>query len=89
MSRVHSTMALMKAVREPETDDIHVPEHLPFLASISWFDRDYRNLALVDILSRYEAGWRHLGVLGDPSPEEWVFIKALIDRFGSFLHVPA
>jgi hypothetical protein len=73
----------------PATDDIRVPDHLPFFASISWFDRDYRNLALLDMLRRYEAGWRHLGVLGDPSPEEWAFIKALVERFGSVIDVPA
>jgi hypothetical protein len=32
---------------------------------------------------RYEAGWRYLGVLGEPSPEEERFIKALVDRFGA------
>ncbi|HEX3526876.1 MAG TPA: hypothetical protein VH988_07400 [Thermoanaerobaculia bacterium] len=79
----------MRASRDPATDEIPVPGQLPFLKSISWFDRDYRNLAPLDMLRRYEAGWRHLGVLGDPSPEEWVFIKALVARFGSVLDVPA
>lgn len=78
----------MKAVREPATGDIPVPEDLPFLESISWFDRDcFRDLAPLDMLRRYESGWRHLGVLADPSPEEWVFIKALVARFGSVLDV--
>ena len=79
----------MQATREPVADDLSVPEHLPFLASLSWFDRDYRDLAPLDMLRRYEAGWRHLGVLGDPSPEEWAFIRALVARFGSFLHFPS
>lgn len=82
-------MVAMKASREPVTGDISVPAQLPFLKSISWFDQDYRNLSPFDMLRRYEAGWRHLGVLGDPSPEEWAFIRALVARFGSVLNVPA
>jgi hypothetical protein len=70
-------------------DDLQIPEDLPFLASISWFDRRPRDLPLEDMLRRYEAGWRHLGVLGEPSPQEWRFIRALVARFGSWLHVPA
>jgi hypothetical protein len=66
-----------------------IPERLPFLESISWFDRNYRDLSPLDMLRRYEAGWRHKGVLGEPSPEEWVFIRELVKRFGSFLDVPA
>jgi len=79
----------MTASRKPATDEIPVPEQLPFLKSISWFDQDYRNLPPLDMLRRYEASWRHLGVLGDPSPEEWEFIKSLVKRFGSVLDVPA
>ncbi len=48
---------------ETETE-LRVPAELPFLASISWFDADYRALDLLGMLSRYEAGWRYLGVLG-------------------------
>jgi hypothetical protein len=67
--------------------DIAVPERLPFLESISWFDRNYRDLAPLDMLRRYEAGRRYKGVLADPSAEEWVFIQALVRRFGSYLDV--
>ena len=74
-------------MRSKTADDIAIPAELPFLQSISWFDRDYKNLPLMDILRRYEAGWRHKGVLGDPSPEEWEFIQALAARFGSTLDV--
>ncbi len=69
------------------TAERRVPEELPFLASISWFDANYRSLDALEMLSRYEAGWRYLGVLAEPSPEERRFIKALVDRFGSVLHV--
>ncbi len=74
-------------MRSKTADDIAIPSNLPFLQSISWFDRDYKNLSLLDTLRRYEAGWRHKGVLGDPSPEEWDFIRALAARFGSTLDV--
>jgi len=71
------------------TDEIAVPERLPFLESISWFDSRYRDLAPIDMLRRYEAGWRYKGVLADPSPEEWAFIRGLVQRFGSYLDVRA
>jgi hypothetical protein len=71
------------------TMEIAIPERLPFLASISWFDCRYRDLAPLDMLRRYESGWRNLGVLADPSPEEWGFIRGLVQRFGSYLDVPA
>lgn len=71
------------------TDEITVPERLPFLESISWFDSLYRDLAPIDMLRRYEAGWRYKGVLADPSPEEWAFIQELVRRFGSYLDVQA
>lgn len=67
--------------------DLSIPDRLPFLESISWFDRNYRNLALLDMLRRYEAGWRYKGVLADPSPEELDFIRALVRRYKSFLDV--
>ncbi len=76
----------MKTLSRPELD-IVLPERLPFLESLSWFDRSYRDLPLLDILRRYESGWRYLGLLADPSPEEWDFIRALISRFGSYLDV--
>jgi hypothetical protein len=72
---------------EAAAPEIPIPQDLPFLESISWFDRRYRDLPLIDILRRYESGWRNLGVLADPSPEEWEFIRALVKRFGSYLDV--
>jgi hypothetical protein len=71
----------------PGDAPLGVPCELPFLASLSWSDRAYRELPPADMLRRYEAGWRHLGVLADPSPEEWTFIRALVARFGSYLDV--
>ena len=63
------------------------PAELPFLERLSWFDHDFRRLEPLDMLRRYEAGWRHLGVLADPSPEEWLWIRSLVDRYGSYLRV--
>ena len=76
----------MATLSRPELDLI-LPERLPFLESLSWFDCGYRDLPLLDILRRYESGWRYLVVLADPSPEEWDFIRALASRFGSYLDV--
>ncbi|HEY0555642.1 MAG TPA: hypothetical protein VGG20_15405 [Thermoanaerobaculia bacterium] len=69
------------------TAEIGVPERLPFLESISWFDRDYRTLSPLDMLRRYEASWRWMGSLTDPSPEEKAFIRELIQRYSSSLDV--
>lgn len=70
----------------PDTE-ILVPGELPFLESISWFDLRYRDLPPLDMLRRYESGWRNVGVLADPSPEEWGFIRELVKLFGSYLDV--
>jgi hypothetical protein len=40
------------------------------------------------MLARYERGWRHAGVLADPSPEELAYVAALARAFGSHLRVP-
>ena len=87
MSVVSVRIRNMRPGPEPAVPAIAPPEHLPFLESLSWSDRSYRDLPLIDMLRRYEAGWRHLGVLADPSPEEWAFIRALVARFGSHLDV--
>lgn len=64
------------------------PQDLPFLAAVSWFDADYQNLDDLDMLRRYEDGWRYLGVLGEPSAAEWQFIRDLVQRYGSVIRVP-
>lgn len=69
--------------------DLRPPDDLPFLESISWFDRRYRELSPLDMLRRYESGWRYLHALAEPSPEEWRFIRRLVERYGSTLDVPA
>jgi hypothetical protein len=65
------------------------PERLPLLESLSWFDGDPYALAPLDMLRRYERGWRHAGVLADPTREELAWIRALVAAFGSVLDVPA
>ena len=66
-----------------------VPEELPFLASVSWFDARWRELSPLEMLQRYEKSWRFCGVTADPSADELAFLRALIQRFGSVLDVPA
>lgn len=70
-------------------EELCAPDDLPFLESISWFDRRYRDLSPLDMLRRYESGWRYLHALAEPSPEEWRFIRRLVERYGSTLDVPA
>ena len=66
-----------------------VPDELPFLESLSWFDARWRELSPFEMLQRYERGWRHRGVTADLSAEEAAFVRALIQRFGSVIDVPA
>jgi hypothetical protein len=64
------------------------PERLPFLEAVSWFDAEPYALSPLDMLRRYESGWRHLGVLADPSPAELAYVRALVDHYGSVIDVP-
>jgi hypothetical protein len=68
-------------------ESLTVPAELPFLEALSWFDAEFRKLSLPDMLRRYEAGWRHRGVLAEPSDEELAFVRALAACYGSVLDV--
>jgi hypothetical protein len=68
--------------------DLVVPDELPFLESLSWFDAGWRALSPFEMLQRYERGWRHRGVTADLSPEEAAFVRALVHRFASVIDVP-
>ena len=76
----------MRTTGEPEVE-ILIPDELPLLESISWFDRLWRDLSPLDMLRRYESGWRWLGITCDPTQKEWEFIRALAARFGSHLRI--
>ncbi len=65
------------------------PSKLPFLESISWFDADPYALEPIDMLRRYEDGWRYVDVLAPLSYEERQFVAALVRELGSFLDVSA
>ena len=71
------------------TGPVEVPAELPFLESLSWFDARWRELSPMEMLQRYERGFRHLGVTADLSSEEAAFLRVLIACFGSDLDVPA
>ena len=71
------------------TAPLLVPEDLPFLESLSWFDTRWRELSPFEMLQRYERGWRHRGVTADLSAGETAFVRVLVLRFGSALDVPA
>jgi hypothetical protein len=66
-------------------DISEVPEELPLLEAICWQISDVKNISPKEMLISYERGWHYLGVLGEPSPEELLFIKKLIQRYGSWL----
>lgn len=74
---------------QPPAIPVPIPDHLPFLESLSWFDSGWRELSPLEMLRRYERGYRHRGVTADLSAEEVVFLRALVLTFGSELDVPA
>ncbi len=64
---------------------LQIPGELPFLKAICWQIENIQNFTPEEMLISYERGWHYLDVLGEPSLEELVFIKALIQRYGSWL----
>lgn len=62
-----------------------IPEELPFLKAICWQFESIKNFTPEEMLISYERGWRYLDVLGEPSLEELVFIKKLVQQYGSWL----
>ncbi len=57
----------------------------PFLDALCWQLGDNDQLTPVEVLQTYERGWRFLGVLADPSEEEWREIRQLSIQYGSWL----
>jgi hypothetical protein len=78
----------MSASKPVASASVPVPDELPFLESLSWFDTRWRELSPFEMLQRYERGWRHRGVTAEPSADEIAFVRALIHRFGSVIDVP-
>jgi hypothetical protein len=73
-------------MQEQELTEILEHTALPLLEALSWNDAGRgHTLMPKEALQRYEAGWRFLGVLADPSDNEWQFIAALVERYGSEL----
>jgi hypothetical protein len=57
---------------------IVVPDELPFLESLSWFDAGWRELSALEMLQRYEHGWRHRGVDVERTEEVLSGVQALL-----------
>jgi hypothetical protein len=70
-----------------KVNKIDTPQQLPFLESICWQADlvQLKRLAPLEMLRCYERGWRNLGVMSDPSEEEWAFIRALVEEYKSWL----
>ena len=64
---------------------LEIPKELPFLKAICWQVADIKNFTPEEMLISYERGWRYLDLLSEPSPEELILIKTLIQRCGSWL----
>lgn len=68
---------------------LRLPANTPFLDALCWHGERPRDLPLNEILSLYERGWRFLGILATPSPEEKDFIRNLSQRYNSWLQTAA
>lgn len=64
---------------------LQIPAELPFLKAICWQIKSINDFTPEEMLISYERGWQYLNVLGEPSEEELVFIKELVQRYGSWL----
>jgi hypothetical protein len=64
---------------------IPIPDHLPFLAAISWQLTNYRQLSPEMMLRQYERNWHYRGVVGDLTAEEAAFVQQLSQQYGSWL----
>ncbi len=62
-----------------------IPDGLPFLQAVCWQTKDIRNFTLIEMLSRYESGWKYRGVLADLEGEELEFVRRLVKEFGSWI----
>lgn len=62
-----------------------IPEKLPFLKAICWQTDNVKHFTPEEMLARYERGWHYLGVLGQPTKLELLFIKKLAKVYGSWL----
>jgi hypothetical protein len=62
-------------------------QQLPFLNALCWQISDVKNLTDIEIIQTYERGWRHLGILAQPSNEEWQLIRDLSYQYQSWLQI--
>ncbi len=67
--------------------NIDVPKNLPFLEAVCWDLSDVHVLALDEMLTRYERGWAHRGVLADLEGSEKHFVVQLAKARGSWLQL--
>ncbi len=64
---------------------INIPAGLPFLKSVCWQTEDIRHFTLLEMLNRYERGWKYRGVLADIEGEELDFLRDLVKEFDSWI----
>ncbi|MCG9890226.1 MAG: hypothetical protein MH252_04040 [Thermosynechococcaceae cyanobacterium MS004] len=62
-----------------------VPEKLPFLEAICWQTDNVYRFTPDQMLSRYERGWLHRSVFGNPEGEELRFLQELAKTYHSWL----
>lgn len=75
----------MTRQKDNENIILSIPGRLPFLSAICWQTKDVRAFSPVEMLERYERGWRYRGVVADLDPEEREFVKRIATHFGSWI----
>ncbi len=71
--------------KSPDEKNVPIPARLPFLSAICWQTKDIRKFSPIEMLERYERGWRYKGVIADLGDEEREFISRIAKTYGSWI----
>ena len=65
----------------------YVPDKLPFLESICWQTGNVYKFTPLEMLSRYERGWKYRNLFNNLKDDELEFIKKIAEFYDSWLKV--
>ena len=65
----------------------YVPDKLPFLESICWQTGNVYKFTPLEMLGRYERGWKYRNLFNNLKDDELEFIKKIAEFYDSWLKV--
>lgn len=65
----------------------YVPDNLPFLESICWQTANVYEFTPLEMLGRYERGWKYRNLFDNLGDDELKFIKKIAEFYDSWLQV--